>query len=389
MKQYLKLFATVAAGMAVLASCNEGSKVDVPAANVYITTGTTPSDEVTYVRTYNALTGKDETVGNTTVNLKFCSTEAVAANVSGEIFTNSNLVKSGYQMLPENAYSIVSASSTIEAGKKEGTTAFQIELAPEALTEVGAYMLPVVIKVTDGNAEVNAKAECVYVKVTYNKINDDIVEPELKRISNDRLTLGEAAGYEGIEYEGLEIANAFDDDINTEWCCGCYDYDTQGYSSSYGASAMVTFDTPVSLAQITVAISPESADFKYRARRLTIFFKFEGESDFNWDSKPWNFDDNGDEGEYTVASNNEGVNISEIPGYQGSAADFLVDANDTCTIDLTEATGGRKVEAIVIIPATIYCYQGDWNDTDNDFNYLYYYDAIYGTNIGDFYLYEK
>lgn len=159
----------------------------------------------------------------------------------------------------------------------------------------------------------------------------------------------------------------------------------------------------------------------YRARRLSIMFRYEGEDSYTWD-KPYsngylydedgNYigvdEENGDEAYFTFCPMLD-ADIEMIPGYKPSAADFMItDANySNFQIDLTGKLAGRKVVSMIIAPAALYVgrqylldddgnyvtdedgnYLFNYDEEKQDFIYEYYYDKVYGSYVNEITLFE-
>ncbi|MGM9753491.1 MAG: hypothetical protein ACI3ZK_05520, partial [Candidatus Cryptobacteroides sp.] len=293
-------------------------------------------------------------------------------------------------------------TATIEAGNTEGSAAFTLSLKPEAIAE-GSYVLSLSINIVEGNAELSSNS-VVNVKVARNRLNSDLVPAGWKRLTNSDFSY--CYPWECYEDEGFEIANAFDGDINTEWCgytiYGDYYSSYDGYC--YGCYMEVDFNEPVELAGLILAHSLTSQYYYCRARRLTVFVKYEGAEDYSWDKEwedgydeDWNLTYNvGDEGYYKFSPVPEQLgdykwDIAVIPGYQASASDYTIDEcnYEYATVSLEEKVAGKKIVSLLVAPARLTCYQDGWCEDTADYYYTYYYDTWYGTVIGDLYLFAK
>ena len=411
MKRILTISAMALAALATLVSCVQKTP-ELPVSKLYLTTGSTPANEVNYIINDNVLTGSQETVGLKDVALKLCSAEAVASEVSATLKVDESKVSSPWVLLPAEAYEITNANATIASGATESQTLLTLSLKPEVLENAGSYLLPLTIEVTGGNAEASS-ASVVNVKVVRNVTNSDIVPQGWKRVQSDRFTAGSLYNYTGVVYEGYEVSKAFDNDAKTEWYSGAYDFNTGNYAddySYYGCFAEVTFSEPVSLAGIIVGASKDATYYSKRARRLTIMFKYEGAEDYEWDKAwgdGWEYDENGnatgeesediDDAYYYFCPKLEGGisanDIKEIPGYKPSPADFLISdpQYETAAIDLSTKVAGKKVVGMIIAPTKIQVDQDQewWDEALQDYYYYYYYDYYFGTSVGEIFIFEK
>ncbi|MGM9791927.1 MAG: DUF1735 domain-containing protein [Candidatus Cryptobacteroides sp.] len=399
MKRIFVFSAIAVAALATFASCQKDpAAVEVPESTVYLTTGTATANEVNYVVNYDALTGAVSTVGATSFSVKLASTEPAGADITVNLKVDASLVASPWTLLPEAAYTISATTLTLAKDASE-SEAITVTLNPETVTEFGSYLLPLTVEVTEGKAVLSTTAAVVNVKFAYNRLNGDIVPEGWSKLGNGTdFTVASYPGFEGFSDEGWELDNAFDGDVNTEWYSysGYYDSEAgdyvyaEDYSAYYGCFAEVKFNEPTDLKGLIVSMNTDSQYYFYRARRLSVMFQYEGDEDYTWD-KTYGYgaeygDETADEAYYTfcpmLGSSN---NIAEIPGYAPSPADFLINeaSYSNYAIDLTAKLEGKKVVGMIILPACLYVYQNGWNDELQDFNYTYYYDAYFGTIVGE------
>ena len=186
----------------------------------------------------------------------------------------------------------------------------------------------------------------------------------------------------------------------------CWDSDSNDWAysdtDSYcGVFAELTFNEPVNIKGLIVAADPDNAYYPYRPRRVSIMFKYEGDSDYTWDKtfgdgyeydENWNpigESDEKDDAYYTFCPKLSD-DAPQIEGYCPSPADFLITEAkySTFAIDLSQKVNGRKVQSLIIMPAKLYVYQDGWNDTLQDFNYTYYYDGVQGVFTNEFIFFE-
>lgn len=402
----INLIAALAVAALAFASCTEKDPLaDVPESTIYLSAGAAQANEVNYVINYDAFTGTETIVGSTDISVSLCALEAVGADVTAELKVDASLVAAGWTLLPEQAYTITTSTATILKDAKQSTEPFAISIDPQVVEEFGSYMLPLTIEIKAGKAVLSTTAAVVNVKFVRNRTNADIVPEGWRRITNDRFTAGDYVDEEGNSYSGYDysdygmgISCAFDNDVTTEW----YNYyDDSNYSYYYGCLSEVKFNEPVNIKGIIVSMNPESEFYGYRARRISVMFKYSGDADYTWDkdySDGYIYDDEwniigtseiADEGYYTFCPK-LAADAPEIPGYTPSPADFLItDANyANFAIDLSEKTAGRKVVSMLILPACLVCYQDGWNDEMQDFNYTYYYDAWCNTTVGEISIFE-
>lgn len=420
MKRFTYIFA-IAASVAAVASCTDPIG-QAKQSTVYITTGRTPADEINIAVTFDALTQTEELVGLTDIQLGFRSTEAVEADITADIKVDEGKVSGQWKLLPAEAYEITNATASILKGAEEAAVPFGIKIKPEAVKEAGMYVLPVTFEVKDGNAVPSSSSAYVNVRLMRSVVNTDAVPEGWARIPSDKFTAAAYEGYAGLAPEA--VAYAFDGDIKTEWYSYAASYDSENdsytyaddWSSYYGCYAEVTFSEPVEIAGLIVSISQDSDYYGYRARRLSVMFKYEGEEYYTWDKTNidgYQIDENGDyvtddDGNYVFDYNvgddgyyrhkslittedgaNKSNDITAIPEYQPSPADFVIDEPlyTSYAVNFAEKTAGRKVASIVICPAKISCYQDGWCDEVNDFWYSYYYDYMWGTSVGEIFLF--
>ncbi len=408
MKKILSISALALAAGLLFVSCEkEPDAGTVVNDSIYLTTGLPVSNEVYYSLTVDELTGKTETVGTNEISLKLCSNAEVKNAASATLKADFSKVPSNATRMPEEGYSLVRATAEIAAGAKEAAETFLVTINAEAMPEAGIYVLPLTIEATSDNTEVSATANTVTVRFIRNINKADTPEGWTK-ISSDRYTVGALESYVGWEYEGETVAEAFDGDLSTGWYSTVYD-SSNGFATDnsyyYGCFAEVVFNEAVALKGLTVAADPDSDWYGYRPRRLSIMFKYEGEDDYTWDKE---YSYSTDEYIYQQVSLIEGE-VESVPENQPSPADFLITKPDysTYNIDLTEKLAGRKVSAMIILPATLYVgsvYETDESGnyvTDEDGNYVrkfdeeqqdywyeYYYDIYYGAFVNEFVLFE-
>ena len=419
MKRFIYFSAIALAAAVAFSSCTEKDPLaNVPESTIYLSAGNLQSSEVNYVINYDALTGAVTPVGTKEISITLCSTEAVGADVTAELKVDESLVAAGWSLLPEAAYTLSATSATILKDAKESTETFSLTLNPDAaeVAAFGSYMLPLTVEVKAGKAVLSSSAAVVYVKFVRNRLNGDIVPEGWSKISTDRFTAGDyvdgsGTSYAGYDYSdyGMGISSAFDNDLNTEWysCCAYWDDSSQSYvyaednSAYYGCLAEVKFNKPVDVKGLIVSMNSESQYYGYRPRRISVMFKYSGDSDYTWDkeySDGYQYDENwnvigtteiADEGYYTFCPKLSS-DAPQIPDYTPSPADFLItEAQYTnFAIDLTQKVAGKKVESMLILPAALSTYQDGWNDALQDYNYTYYYDIYFGTSVGEISIFE-
>lgn len=410
MKRIIYISAMALAALATLVSCTQKTPV-TPASNVYIAAFSTPADEVNFVVNDNVLTGETETVGLQDISLKLLSAEAAASDITAALKVDESKVTSGWTLLPEAAYEVTEATASIAAGQTEGSGYFSLSLKPEALETAGSYLLPLTVEITSGNAQVSSSA-LVNVKVVKSIKYSDVVPADWIRVPSSKISAAAYPGYAGVVYEGYEVDKAFDNDVTTDWYWTSYDWDTGAWASDYswygyGCIAEVRFSEPVALAGFIASMDLDSPNYSNRARRISIMFQYDGESDYDWD-KPygdgyeydnnWNVigeSEDKDDAEYPFCPKLEnGIpanDVKEIPGYQPSPADFVINEPkyENAAFSLVEKLAGRKVVGAIITPAKITSGQGDWNAALSDYNYNYCYDMYYGTAIGEIFFFES
>ncbi len=408
---------------AVFYSCENDPLADVEQSTVYLSAGSSASNEVNYVVSLDVLTGKETVVGSPSVSLKLCAAEAVGADVTAVLKVDETKVSSPWTLLPSSAYELTATSATIAKGSSESSGSYEIALNPEAVTDFGSYLLPLTVEVTAGKAVVSSSAAILNVKFVRNSVNADVVPASWTRISNDAFTAepykDSEGDYVGVDYTdwNLGLSSAFDGDLSTDWygTCGYYEGSDFVYSGTaaddYGVWAAVKFASPTALKGIIVSANPDSQYYSLRPRRLTVLIQYEGADDYDWDNKDFDagyqIDDEGnyvldpdgyyvidynvgDDGTYLVLSDNSGVNLDVIPGYEKATADYFIDnpKYSNHVIDLTSRIGDRKVVSMILIPATLTCYQ-DYYDTElQDYYYGYYYDYYYGTATAEISLFR-
>ncbi len=410
MKKILSISALALAAGLLFVSCEkEPDAGTVVNDSIYLTAGLPVSNEVYYSLTVDELTGKTETVGTNEISLKLCSNAEVKNAASATLKADFSKVPSNATRMPEEGYSLVRATAEIAAGAKEAAETFLVTINAEAMPEAGIYVLPLTIEATSDNTEVSATANTVTVRFIRNINKADTPEGWTK-ISSDRYTAGALESYVGWEYEGETVAEAFDGDLSTGWYSTTYDWSSYTYadddSYNYGCFAEVVFNEAVALKGLTVAADPDSDYYRYRPRRLSIMFKYEGEEEYTWDKE---YSYSTDEYAYEQVSLIEGE-VESVPENQPSPADFLITKPDysTYNIDLTEKLAGRKVSSMIILPATLYVgnvylwndegtdYQYDENgypikkfdEEQQDYWYEYSYDIYYGAFVNEFVLFE-
>lgn len=403
MKRYF-IISTLAVMAGLFASCekeqkNEGGTT-VEDVTVYLTTGNAVADEVYYTINSSKLTGKEEVTGSNEISLKLAALKEVAGAVKGTVKADLTKVPSGWTAMPEGAFKLDNASSEIAAGAKEGASSFKITLDATKMPEAGQYALPVVLEISGEHAVLSSTSNTVLVKFV-RTIETGGISDDWNRISSDRFTVGTLANYVGFDYTEYEqgVSSAFDEDLTTGWYseAGYYDDDTEGwvyaddYARYYGCYAEVVFEEPVAIRGLVVSADPEDDYYSYRARRLSIMFKFEGDEKYSWDDKPYDYDT--DEYYYITCPMLDGTStysVNSIPGYTPSIADFLItDPNyESFQIDLSERVGDKKVSSMIIGPAKLYGGQDDYNNELQDWNYIYYYDMVYGAYVNEITLFE-
>lgn len=431
MKRFI-IISTLAAMAGLFASCEKEQKNDegkTPAEDVtvYLTTGNAVANEVYYTINYSEITGKEEVTGSNEISLKLAALKEVAGAVKGTVKADLTKVPSGWTAMPEGAFKFDNASSEIAAGAKEGASAFKITLDASKMPDAGQYALPVVLSVSGEHAVLSTTSNTVLVKFV-RTIETAGTSDDWNKISSDRFAAAPYAPAAGIDYSesGLGVASAFDNDLETGWYSAAYDYDSNTWAPDdsyfYGCFAEVVFNEPVSLRGLVVSANPDDQYYGYyRARRLSIMFKYEGEDSYTWD-KPYsngylydedgNYigvdEENGDEAYFTFCPMLD-ADIEMIPGYKPSAADFMItDANySNFQIDLTGKLAGRKVVSMIIAPAALYVgrqylldddgnyvtdedgnYLFNYDEEKQDFIYEYYYDKVYGSYVNEITLFE-
>ncbi len=411
MKRIIIFSAIALSAISALSSCENDPLKDVPESTVYLSTGVTPANEVSYVVIKDAVFGGETVVGSKEVSFKLLSTDPVGADVTAVLKVDESLLSAGETLLPESAYTIGNATATILNGESESAEAYTLTLSPEAVSGQGNFTLPLSIEITAGKAVLSNTLAVVKVRLSESSINSEFVPQNSKRVANDRFSYGAYVDEYGMPYGGYDYTDyamgpgcAFDQDATTEWYSYAVETEAEAasdYSYYYGVIEEVKFNEPVALKGLVVSANSASDYYPWRARRISLMFKYEGENDYVWD-KPygdgnlyddsWNVvgvDENEDEKMHTycpiLASD-----IPSIPDYKPSPADFLItDANySNFTIDLSDKLGGKKVQSVLIIPAKLECYQDGWNDTLQDFNYTYFYDIWYGTVVSEISFFE-
>lgn len=411
MKRIIIFSAIALSAISVLSSCEKDPLKNVPESTVYLSTGTTTANEASYVVIIDAVTDGQSIIGSKEVSFKLLSAEPVGADVTAVLKVDESLLAAGETLLPESAYTIGTASATIAKGESESAEAYTLTLSPEAVSGQGNFTLPLTVEITAGKAVLNSTLAVVNVRLSESTINTEFVPQNSRRVANDRFSYGAYVDEYGITYAGYDYTDykmglscAFDQDASTEWYSCAVETEAEAasdYSYYYGVIEEVKFNEPVALKSIVLSANSASQYYAYRARRISLMFKYEGESDYVWD-KPygdgnlyddsWNVigvDENEDEKMHSYCPK-LGSDIPSIPDYKPSPADFLVtDPNySNFIIDLSDKLQGKKVQSVLILPAKLECYQDDWNDTLQDFNYTYYYDIWYGTVVSEISFFE-
>lgn len=411
MKRIIIFSAIALSAISVFSSCEKDPLKNVPESTVYLSTGVTPANEVNYVITSDAVTGGESVVGTREVSFKLLSAEPVGADVTAVLKVDESLLAAGETLLPESAYTIGTASVTIAKGESESAESYTLTLNPEAVSGVGSYALPLTVELTAGKAVLSSGLSVMTVRLSRNCKNSDAVPQNWKRLSNESFSYAPYvdeygmpyAGYDYTDY-GMGLSCAFDQNTDTDWYSYAVETDAEAasdYSYYYGVIAEVKFNVPVALKGLVVSANSTSDYYSYRARRISLMFKYEGENEYVWD-KPygdgnlydenWNVvgvDPNEDEKMHTYCPKLD-ANIGSIPDYKPSPADFLITEAQysNFAIDLSAKLEGKKVQSVLILPAKLAVYQDEWNGTLQDFNYLYYYDIWYGTVVSEISFFE-
>lgn len=393
------------AAVFTMASCQKDEQPSVQVGESTVSLSAGIANEVNYAVTWTDLTDKTEIVGTNVISIAFSSATAAEEDVEGTLEVDTAVLPSGYTLLPESAYTLTQSTSTIAKGETSGEP-FVVTLIPEAVQDAGQYALTLKLSASGSNVKVSNGVVTVKFAKNINR-----TAPEgWSRISNDRFSFADYEGYASYDYTeySMGLAQAFDNDLTTGWYSEgmCWDSDSNDWAysdtDSYcGVFAELTFNEPVNIKGLIVAADPDNAYYPYRPHRVSIMFKYEGDSDYTWDKtfgdgyeydENWNpigESDEKDDAYYTFCPKLSD-DAPQIEGYCPSPADFLITEAkySTFAIDLSQKVNGRKVQSLVIMPAKLYVYQDGWNDTLQDFNYTYYYDGVQGVFTNEFIFFE-
>lgn len=198
-----------------------------------------------------------------------------------------------YSLLPSEFYTMTCGTTTIKAGKKQGSEMFTVKIndSLEGL-ESGLYLIPLTIE-TDAAVPVSETMGTYYIPVKYScgdfRTGESDVPSNLKLLAvNTDFTFEETTAPEALDPWGMGPDFAYASGFNSGMSSGqmstaLFDNNMSNYEMTAVANAevTVTFNEPVVLDRIAFARYDNMASYTIMAYNPELKCLFEGETEFS------------------------------------------------------------------------------------------------------------